>query len=70
MPESPEESEFKRQIRMNRLETERNHVRKHTSDYITERTRHNDNINTVNKSGDDIEKDIDNDVSKGTVGES
>lgn len=70
VPESPEESEFKRQIRMNRLETERNHVRKHTSDYIKERTRHNDNINTVNKSGDDIEKDIDNDASKGTVGAS
>lgn len=35
-PESPEESEFKRIIRMNRVETERNHVRKHTAEYIAQ----------------------------------
>ena len=38
-PESPEETIVKQQIRMNRVDSERNHVRKHTADYIAERAK-------------------------------
>ena len=49
-PESPEETIVKQQIRMNRVDSERNHVRKHTADYIAERTKPTENDDKTEKS--------------------
>lgn len=46
-PESPEETEFKQQIRMNKIELERNHLRKQTADYIANRTKQSDDIHVT-----------------------
>ena len=56
-PESPEETIVKQQIRMNRVDSERNHVRNHTADYIAERTKpvENDDRNEKQDTMNDIE---------------
>ena len=48
-PESPEESEFKRQVRQNRVDFDRNHVRKHTAHYIANRTEQTEAQDSVEK---------------------
>ena len=56
-PESPEETVIKQQIRMNRVDSERNHVRKQTADYIAERTKppENDVRNDIRDTMNDIQ---------------
>lgn len=55
-PESPEETIVKQQIRTNRVDMERNHVRRHTADYIAERTKLTENDDRKDKQ--DIVNDI------------